>query len=178
MGHKNREIEKKFVIEGKAMKKVSTIIHDALRRDFQTVLKDESRDYYWSPQKGMKADFIRLRLMPDGTGQLTVKWSDRGSTTNRVEIDVTVPDPEQCRKYLTQVHGKPTGSIYKEYHVYFMDKFDTNVSVYQVKGDSRVFVEVEAHTLARVNGLVKKVGTALEMAPETRSLYQIFIEGK
>jgi len=178
MGHANREIERKFVVTGKSLIEVSNAVAKSLRREFRELVTDESSDIYWKAGRGAKADFIRLRMMPDGTGQLTVKWTDRGSTTNRIEIDVVVPDPVQCQKFLTQVHGKPEGSISKEYHVYLIDKMDTNVSVYQVDGDKRVFLEVEARTLERVSRLCKQVGTAIKMEREKRSLYQIFVKGQ
>jgi adenylate cyclase class IV len=173
MGYGNREIEKKFVALGE-LHLVSQSIERALGYP-STVIKDESGDLYWHPHKGMKADFVRLRFMPDGTGQLTTKRADRGSNTNRIEIDVEVVDPHQCEKFLSQILGESCGSVYKQYHVYFLDDKDTSVSVYQVQGDDRVFVEVEAKSVSRVNQLIKQVSCSVSMKLERRSLYQLFI---
>lgn len=178
MGYKNREIERKFVAVKKAkLKDVSKAIQKAIGK-YDSIIREESPDYYWTVPKKVHADFIRLRFMPDGTGQLTAKWADRGSNTDRVEIDVDVHEPNQCARYLNQIHGKCAGSVHKEYHVFFLDKLDTTVSVYQVTGDRRVFIEIEARNIRRVNQLVKLVGTVVEMKPEPRSLFQIFIECK
>ncbi len=173
MGYRNREIEKKFLAPGLTLEEGMAKIRSALT-EWDSILTDASRDYYWSP-RGLNADFIRLRYMPEGDGQLTIKQADKDGNTDRVEIDVRVDDPDQCRKLLEHLMGPPTGSIYKEYHVFFLDKRDTTISLYRVRGDKRVFVEVEARTIERVERLEKLVGTVMSLERELRSLYQIFV---
>jgi len=176
MGHKNREKEKKFVVPGVTLDESVAILKKIIP-DCKRTIVDASRDYYWTPPREFNADFIRLRYMPDGTGELTIKQADRGGNTNRVEIDVEVKDPDQCKKFWEHAVGPVTGSVYKDYHVFFLDDDEhTTLSLYRVRGDKRIFFEAEAKTIAQVDQLAKQVGTAMTLEPESRSLYQIFIE--
>lgn len=179
MGHKNREIEKKFTVDNGNLDEVQSLIYQTLGdKNVDSILHDASRDYYWDTPKGLNADFIRLRIMPDDTAQLTLKHTDKGDNTDRIEIDVPVGSPDQGRAFLNHLIGESTGSVYKEYYVFFLDKRDTTVSVYRVRGDKRIFVEIEARSLERVEKLVERVGTTVVLNPEARSLYQIFIQKK
>jgi adenylate cyclase class IV len=187
MGYKNREIEKKFIVlDAKiTFNQACAIVQDVLKIamgrelfDAKDYDKNNSKDLYWASHNPAAADFIRLRRMPDGTGQLTLKRSDRGSNLNRIEIDVEVPDPEQTGKFLKQLFGKPLGSLHKDYFVLFIDENDTNVSVYKIRGNPLVFVEIEARTLSKVNKVTKLVSSAIRMKQERRSLYQLFFGRK
>lgn len=182
MGYRNREIEKKYVIDKKTTgyEDAKTQIKALLGKINRTI-DESSRDYYWKPVKGQKGDFLRLRFMPDGSGQLTVKDADRGSNFNRVEIDVEVDDAAQCLEYQEYVHGDHYGSVFKSYYVMFLELDEhTTVSVYKVRGDTegRIFVEIEAKTQARVEELNKLISKEVPLTYEPRSLYQIFVEGK
>lgn len=180
MGHRNREIEKKFVVSKSSMSYEDTIkAIKPLLNNITKTIEDGSKDFYWKIQRPLKGDFIRLRYMPDGTGQLTVKEADRGSNLNRIEIDVDVDDAEQCYKYQAHIHGEEAGSVFKNYFVMFLDHDEhQTVSIYRVRGDSRVFVEIEAKTQAKVEELTKLIIKDVGLTYETRSLCQIFIEGK
>lgn len=175
MGHKNREIEKKFVCNGKTLDQVASILRKILP-DWERMIHNASRDYYWKTPKGLKADFVRLRCMPDKSAQLTLKHTDQGSTLNRIEIDVELDSPNQAKAFMEQLVGPPDGSIYKEYYAFFLDRQDTNISAYRVRGDKRVFLEVEARSVERLEKALALIGTALEMTPEPRSLFQVFID--
>lgn len=171
MGWKNREIEKKFVVEG-SLKKAIAAVSKAIIWDSE--ISDASHDYYWHSKDGLNADFLRLRYMPSGSGELTLKQADRGTNTNRVEIDVEVSDPDQCRALLRHLLGPSAGTVFKRYHVFFI-RGGATVSLYQVRGDRRVFLEVEARSLRGVNLITERLRTVLRTKVEQRSLYQIFI---
>jgi adenylate cyclase class IV len=177
MGYRNREVEKKYVVEKTTMKITIENMRELLG-PVVDVLQNGSKDFYWRTPKGCNADFIRLRNMPDGSAQLTVKHADKIGNTNRVEIDVEITKEQvpQTAKFLDQVFGKTNGSVYKEYYVFFLDDKDTTVSVYRVRGDKRVFVELEARNLDGVNKLEKLIGEKVILKYEPRSLYQIFIK--
>jgi len=176
MGYRNREIEKKFVVENANYAKTIELLEGIF--DYDRKLVDASKDYYWHPQGGMKASFARLRYMPDGSGQMTIKYADRDSNLNRVEIDVKIDEPGQAKKFMTQLLGDPCGSIYKKYHVLFLGDEHTTISVYAVRGDkeSRVFVEAEATSVSKLEALEKKIGDSLILKHEPRSLYEIFFK--
>jgi adenylate cyclase class IV len=175
MGYKNREIEKKYVVADSkhTFKKVCDLV-DALFKNTIFSEKGSSKDFYWHSPRPSAADFIRLRNMPDGTGQLTLKRADRGSNINRIEIDVEIPNPKQTHKFLNQLLGRPVGTIHKDYSALFIDNNETSVSVYKIKGNPKVFIEIEARSLSLVNKISKQISSVIEMRQEKRSLYQLF----
>lgn len=175
MGYRNREIEKKFTAEI-GYKDATKLLESIF--DYDRKIVNASKDYYWHPGPGMQASFIRLRYMPDGTGQLTIKHADRDTNLNRIEIDVATKEPDQAKKFLQQLVGEPCGSIFKKYHVLFMGDEYTTVSIYQVRGDSRTFIEIEATSMAKLEALEKKVAAdgKLVLTYEPRSLYEIFFK--
>jgi hypothetical protein len=173
MGFKNREIEKKFTVPGVTYKQSVSIIKKMLSGIKE--INGVSMDYYWNAPKGVKADFLRLRYMPEDTGQLTVKYSDRKTTLDRVEVDVTVTETSQAHEFLTQLFGPAQGRIYKSYWVLIMDEKDTTVSVYQIKDDPRVFVEIEARSVSKVDRIEQKIRKTLNLERELRSLYKVFL---
>lgn len=177
MGYRNREIEKKYVASKVSMEDAIKLVGEVLE-DWESILHDASKDFYWDLPKGVTGDFVRLRYMPEGSGQLTVKHADRNDNTNRVEIDVEVTEPDQGKALLTHLFGDATKSVHKEYYVFFLENKDTTISIYRVRGDKRIFIEIEARTLDRVNKLEKLIGAAIEMNREPRSLYQIFVREK
>ena len=179
MGYKNREIEKKYVVANSRLtfKKVCDLV-EGLFEKASFLEKGSSKDFYWHSPRPSAADFISLRNMPNGTGQLTLKRADRGSNINRIEIDVEVQDPKQTRKFLAQLLGSPIGTIHKDYSALFIDDHDTNVSVYKIKGNPKVFIEIEARSLSLVNKISKLISSVIEMRQEKRSLYQLFFKEK
>jgi adenylate cyclase class IV len=178
MGYRNREIEKKYTVEAGSYNETVEALEGIF--DYDRKIVDASKDYYWHAPTGMKADFGRLRFMPKGGGQMTIKYADRESNLNRVEIDVEVDDTNQAKKFMTQIMGEPCGSIYKKYHVLFLGDEHTTVSVYSVRGDpkKRVFVEVEATSESKLAALEKKIidEGKVTIKHEPRALYQIFFK--
>jgi adenylate cyclase class IV len=145
----------------------------------KTIVGDSS-DVYWLPSRPVTADFIRVRYHPAGGGQITVKHEDKKDNLDRVEIDVDVQDPDQAVKMLKAAEGPPVGVLRKKYTVFFVDNDDTNVSVYKVRGDSRVFVEIEAKKEKVVNELVGTVrdGAKYKLRRVASSLFSMFILGR
>jgi len=177
VGHKNREIELKLeVLNVKSLAEVSSQLEKVF--NYRKTVKGKSRDLYWKATEKSKADFVRLRLYPDSSPQVTVKYTDKGSNFDRVEIDLNVDNAKNAVELINSLFGKPTGSIYKEYQVYFLDKEDTNISVYQIKNDPRVFIEIEARTKKKVLDLSKSLKTyfpKLKTKKVNQSLYQLFL---
>lgn len=184
MGYNNREIEFKMEVQGtKRMSEVVRKLRGHLNE--RSALIGSSVDVYWSlnhlrrRKLGIKGDFVRVRCMEDGTGQMTVKEQDRNTYCDRVEIDVQTKDPRSAVDFLGHVFGDPAGAIAKSYHVFFLENNHTTVSVYQVKGDERVFIEVEATNARRAAKLLAAV-TDLEpnLKPVNKSLYDLILRGK
>lgn len=186
MGYKNREIEVKLLVDSdKGFNEINRRVVDfveSIYPEYSTVV-GKSYDLYWNPPKGSKPDFVRLRRS-DGRGAvITVKESDKGNNTDRVEIDLDVDNYDQSLELLSSLHGEPK-KLSKKYYVYFLENSDTNISVYQVSGDSRVFIEVEGRSLRRVkklcSGLNKmfSVGLVARLIKVNSSLFDIFVMEK
>ena len=177
MGHNNREIELKLEVEGdSSLKSVSTRIQRAF--DHKRAIKGKSKDYYWNPVNNLMADFVRLRVFPNKTSQLTVKHTDRGSTLDRVEIDLDTGKASNSMAFMRRLLGEPDGEITKEYEVFFLDE-DSNVSIYRVCGDKRIYIEIEAKTKKRVMEIRKLIDNRipdLKGVAVNKSLYQLFIK--
>lgn len=184
MGYKNREIEFKLEVDGK--RRMSDVVRKLRGKLGETsALIGSSVDVYWSlnhlrrRKLHIKGDFVRVRCMEDGTGQMTVKEQDRNTYTDRVEIDVATKDPKSACDFLGHVFGDPAGFIAKSYHVFFLEDRHTTVSIYQVHGDSRVFIEVEAKSARRAAKLLAQV-TEVEpnLKPVNKSLYDLILRGQ
>lgn len=173
MGYKNKEIEKKYVVKGSSLD-VSFNILKTLLASYRTY-SDTSTDIYWHTPAALKknADFIRVRQFDETHGELTVKKAIRGNTY-RVEIDL-LADPRQSVALVKQLIGKPAGRITKTYKTLLLDKLNTTVSLYKIKNDKRIFLEVEARSLSKVESILKKIEQVLDITYESRSLYQIFL---
>jgi len=143
------------------------------------VIIGNATDLYWkAPVKGL-ADFVRLRKNPDGA-QITMKSTDRGDSIDRVEIDLEVDDYKQARELMLALHGEPMAEVTKRYHVFFLENRDTTISVYQIKNDDRVFVEVEARNLRRLKQLVRLIATDRRTEYEwvSSSVFSMFVQKK
>lgn len=182
MGYKNRELEVKMLAVG--VKGLQTMI-DRVEKAILSIHKDpdivigNASDLYWkAPVKG-RADFVRLRKNTDGA-QITMKNTDKGDTVDRVEIDLEVDDYKQAKELMTALHGDPMADVTKKYYVFFLENKDTTVSVYQVKNDDRVFVEVEGRTKRRVKQLIQTIMAVSETEYEwvSTSVYTMFVEKK
>lgn len=176
MGHKNREIEVKMLVKGcKSLKKIEK--HCISMFTPLHVISDQRTDYYWSAPA---TDFVRVRQMErskKGYGQMTVKKTDRGDNFDRLEIDLNIYDVNQAVKLKTAEYGKPPKKLKKRYTILFLDNVETNVSVYQIDKDKRIFIEVESRNAKKVNKLVAILMSKLPFPLEVvkKSLYDIFI---
>lgn len=178
MGYLNREIERKFVVLKEAsLKSALKTLRNAFKNCHRTI-KGDSTDIYFNTPGKIKADFARVRMLPRGKAQLTIKHTDKKSIINRVEIDVTVADPFQAIAFCTQLFGLPAKLVRKKYFVLILDGHETNASLYRVYGDKRIFLEVEARTKNKVNKISNLLSKAFDLQPEGRSVYQMFVRGK
>lgn len=187
MGYRNREIEFKLEAKGRRMSSIVKALAGKLGES--RVLIGASVDVYWSlapfrrrqsrhlKGRRLKGDFIRVRCMEDGSGQITVKEQDRKVYSDRVEIDVGTRDPKIACLFIGHVFGDPTGSVNKAYHVFFMEDDHTTVSVYQVKGDGRVFLEVEAKSMHAAAKLLEKVTSLVKykLTSVNKSLFDLVV---
>jgi adenylate cyclase class IV len=175
----NREIEEKLVVEGiDQMYQVDNLLYKKLRNKAR-IVEGSSTDVYWRP-KG-KADFIRVRYRGNyKDSQMTLKYSDKGNINDRIEIDVDIDNPMNAALMFEHMFGKPIGTIKKRYSVYFMDKDDSNISVYQVENDKRVFIEIEALDMERVKKLKRKLLSIVpyKLIPQNKSLCQLILQNK
>lgn len=182
MAYKGREIEVKLQVKGvRGMATVERLLAGLTKRA-KRVIRGRSDDTYFRPPAGAKADFVRLRRPnKDDVAKLTIKYTDRASTVDRVEKESTV-EYKHMLGILLDLFGNPAGSIDKRYTVLFMGgtgtEADTAISIYQIVGDPRVFVEVEAKTHAKMMHWYRAVQRALpfELVPQNQSLYSLFVE--
>lgn len=183
MGYKNREIEKKLEVLKEPgfhykLENVAQKVRRLISYSITDTVIGTSSDEYWKPKRGMKIDFARLRTFEDGTCQVTVKFADRGSNVNRVEIDMHVKDPKSGRAFLTQILGPSVKKITKTYFVYFMGNEDTTISVYKVVGFREIYIEAEARTEKKMSSMIKMLeDLPWKLKWEKRNLYRI-VTGK
>jgi len=170
-----REIERKLVVRtGATRESVDSVITHELMFMENEIIRGHSIDLYWrAPIDGGRADFIRLRELEDGKCELTAKCQDKGSNVDRIEINVNIPDRPQLVNYMNLVHGEPTIRIEKSYTVFVLSPV-LNVSTYRVKGDKRVFVEVEGPNIETVDAVINQLSSRLTLLQECRSLFEIF----
>lgn len=163
-----RELERKFVVAGGVSfdraEYLLTIMFNRPR------LSGSHVDKYWVTGG---ADFVRLR---GNSRELTVKVTDLGTTTNRVEENVVVEEASMlsAERLLTIVLGPSVGALTKKYAVFSKDGVE--VSLYSVEGDpeGRLFLEVEAEHMDDVDRVSESLGSHLYLHPENRSLFQCF----
>ena len=181
MGYLNREIEVKTRVDG--LKSYQTAV-DFVRSALESSVTEEevstATDLYWNaPKSGIKADFLRLRKIAGG-GQITAKCTDRGNNIDRVEIDLEVSDRAQAKELITALLGEPIAKVTKKYTVFFLENQFTNVSVYQVTGDKKVFVEIEAKSKSRLKEITKALMKASDKDWSwfwvRSSVYQMFVK--
>lgn len=190
IGYKNREIEFKLEVKDTktSLARLSKPLMNVL--DVRRVLVGRSIDVYWSLDRfrwkklgtrgKVRGDFLRVRCLETGMGQVTLKEQDRGTYSNRVEIDVTTANPRQACELLGHLFGDTAGYIHKSYHVLFLEDEHTTVSFYKVHNDGRVFMEIEAKTMRRATQLLDTVTQAIlaEVDPVNASLYDLVLRGK
>ena len=188
MGFKNRELEIKLLLTGASgYESVCKFVESTVKKLYSSYSTDDdlvignATDIYWNAPRAGIGDFVRLRKTSKG-GQITLKATDKGSNLDRVEIDLEVHDYKQAKELMFSLHGDSKATVTKKYNVYFLENEFTNVSVYQVKGDSRIFVEVESKTKGRLKEIIKEL---LNSADESyrwtwiqSSIYDMFVCNK
>jgi len=169
----NREYEYKFT-STQAMNTLASVI----KANFKVIgtKKGSSYDIFWEPKITDTCDFVRLRHFDKIKGELTLKHTDKSTIRDRFEVDVPVSNTDQARILLTMALGKPKGDLYKIFTVYFLDKFGTNISIYQITKDNVVFVEVESNTMKKARRITNQLKKLLKLKVENRSLYTIYFK--
>lgn len=202
MSYRNREIESKLLVYGRALPEVNEVLSDLFGTEKSRLLFGSSVDTYWRIDRDdVDADFIRMRER-DGIRQITVKGKDRGTNLDRLEVDVdSTSDVSKITRLLTAAHGKPAGRIGKTYYVYWLGSSEhTTVCCYSVNFPDRTHLEIDTdqrrteileeypHTIVEVETTSRekmlaleaqvveefqKRGMRIERAPG--SLYEMFI---
>ena len=183
MIHK-REIEKKFTVEGVFgnFRDIAYVIRQNLVVEHATS-SVVSTDYFWAAPG---VDFARLR---DGSNEFTLKKTDRGTVTDRIEENVSLSPAsfESMKRALTLLYGPSNLCLTKVYELFYVNvpvptsvidvRMGTVVSIYSILGDPqhRIFLEVEAGNMEVVDLVADDLMKALVLKQETRSLYEIFL---
>lgn len=142
----------------------------------------QSSDTYWKiSDSKSKADFLRIR-MRDRDIEMTIKGKDKGTNTDRLEIDLLCTGSyKDTHKFASALYGESIGSITKNYYVFFLNFTDT-ISCYELTQPEygKIFVEVEASSKnkmleleAQVREAFVREGLRIEQAPG--SLYEMFL---
>jgi adenylate cyclase class IV len=183
MGYKNREIEAKLVVTSShgyqdLLKALESFL-DVYYPDYETI-SSKASDYYWNAPKQSNADFIRIRKQDSGRGgTITIKSTDKSDNLDRVEIDLDVSDFKQGLTLMTSLYGEARAKVQKKYHALFLENKHTNYSIYQITGDKRVFLEIEAKTVSRLIELVEKFtkfATSFSFNLVKSSIFEMFVE--
>jgi len=180
-----REIEIKLLLESHlSLEQVSRTIMNYLvaKHGLEfTLTKPNTVDVYWINTGGGPAEWVRLRRdLGFREGVLTTKFTDKGSNINRGELESTVW-ASTAYDVLKSLFGKEAGILYKNSIMYVNSTLETSVSVYQVDGSVRVYLEIEGPSLRAVNKLAKDF---LDYADYTgvqiigSSLYEMFVLGQ
>lgn len=184
-----REIERKFTVEGLTYLQVYNCIHDKFDAHFFIGEVEDnaiSFDLYW-PGNKVNVDFIRLR---ENSRELTVKVTDKATIVDRIEENVIIAPGSMlaAERQQTLLFGAPL-KITKRFSVFDCCITSYNgdqeieelaiICLYTVADDpkKRVFLEVEAKDLALVDRVVTVLMKRLTLTPVPHSLYQIFKEG-
>lgn len=164
MGFRNRELEVKLSVNldsgAPAYSSACSFVEGVVKGIYPNYNTEDdlvignATDIYWNAPRSGIGDFVRLRKTSKGA-QITLKATDRGNNVDRVEIDLEVDDYKQAKSLMLALHGEPKATVTKKYNVYFLENDHTNVSVYQVKGDNRLFIEVEATSKKRLKEIIK-----------------------
>lgn len=159
-----REIEKKYTLRDMGYEEAFR----TLTSRYSLTADSVSVDRFW---RASGVDFVRLR---ENSREMTLKITDRGDITDRIEENVVVEDVEVAYNYLTLLHGLPCLTLTKEFAV-FMREDRTVLCLYRVLEDpsQRVFFEAEADSIDKVNQAVLEA--KLPLHQEKRSLFQVFM---
>lgn len=164
-----REIERKYVV-GTPGANTLTDVERYLDHKFSSAEKvplQVSRDVFWTFPG---VDFVRLR---QNSRELTIKRTDKDTIEDRVEENLLVPSFRAGLRWAVATFGDPIGSLEKNFVVYYLPTFI--VALYQVTGDNRIFLEVEADAIGIVQEVERELREHLMLDQQYRSLFQIMI---
>ncbi len=158
-----REVEKKYMLYDTNYEEAKSI----LSKRYPIIEDAVGVDWFW---RVPGVDFIRLR---QSSRELTVKVTDRGDITDRIEENVVVSEVDRAYAFMSLTHGDPCLTLTKEFCVFKAP--DAILCLYRVLEDKarRTFFEAEASTIEQVNLATVKV--PLPLILEKRSLFQIFM---
>src|ERR1700685_2635978 len=131
MPKNNREIERKFTVEGLTYEEAYAVLNNRYTLEIDAT----SFDLYWSAPN---VDFVRLR---ENSRELTVKVSDKGTIVDRIEENVVIN--QECMgdaiRACTLLFGEPMKLI-KNFSVF-------NTLVYNMYDDEYVKTIVCLYTV-------------------------------
>lgn len=168
----NREIERKFIFRANTFDNLRTLLIER----YGDPERGSGRDYFYKSH-GI-AEFLRLREMPNGRGELTSKVLDTESVQDREELNVGVVDFAETHRILKRTQ-EYKGCLIKNYCNWFLDG-GTALTLYVVHCDSQhVFFEIEAETEGEVDALHQSLvfcfPDRLQIAGE--SLFKMYLGG-
>lgn len=169
-----RELERKYVV---TLPKTQSGVDETIRKAFSIrsteIEVGMDLDIYWQIPG---VDFVRLRRPQKGLSELTAKKSDKGGTTeDRIETEVYVPDYDAILEHLNLVHGQPRGSLRKSFTRFPYFGAEISTAVVFEDAQRRVFLEIEAGTSARIDSIEADLKDVLELTRVHESMFQLFI---
>jgi len=174
-----REIEKKYIAVGYRMYHIIREIEDLLKDEITGTTKGSGKDYFF---ESSKADVVRVRNYDDlPGGQLTVKKNDKGGIVDRLEINVALNDQQavdDSLQLMRALHGTEVAAVWKTYKILWLDRINTNISIYKtdIAMDECVIIEVEGPDVFTINGVITKIKKIISMDIVNKSLYEMSLE--
>ncbi len=173
----NREIEKKFVVNNYTYREAYDLLFHSNIPD-KLLMTQQSIDTYWLAPG---VDFIRFRA---NTNELTVKVTDKGTVTDRIEENVILNEKEMnnLHRFMNLVHGEPVLKLIKTFSVFEYSymangcRIPLHVSLYYVQEDlkKRVFLEVESENLQIVDNFITNYLDKFDLKQVNKSLFKLF----
>jgi hypothetical protein len=159
-----REIERKYVIPNLDYHQALTVLTNIFSplSEYEGV----STDTFWMAPD---VDFVRLR---ENTKELTVKITDNDSIEDRLEENIVVGDYDTARRFACATFGLPVGTLEKTFLVLELGNGAT-ISLYEVTGDDRLFLEVEAESLTDVIEIEEVLREDLILVQQDKSLFNL-----
>jgi hypothetical protein len=155
---KYREIELKFASKG-SYAETCMFLKELLGEPYQD---GSSNDWYW---EAPECDFVRLRQnsTPTKAVTLTTKTTDKGSSLDRREVNVEIPEDQvhEARALLKTCLGDPALLFRQQYTLYRADP-DTVVSAYTISKSKEVFIEVESKNITTVKKWAQYIDMVLD----------------
>jgi hypothetical protein len=161
-----REIERKYAVLGASFSEVAVALSGLFGSAIDT---GESLDTFWTAPG---VDFIRLR---ENTQELTIKRTDQDTIEDRLEINLKA-NYTLAMQWANAVFGQAKGSLTKRYSVFQVGS--TYISVYTVKGNNRVFLEIEGENTETIQAFENMLRAKFTFNQVMQSLYQLFLGDK